>query len=284
MTGITASTCILLAIFLWSSLGVFVRLAKAPAHVIMFYSVLAALIVQGVILSRKSYRKEFPDLKNLKYPILIGIVSLLNTFTYFLAFKYTTIANAALTHYTAPVIVAFLAPIFLNEKITKKIIVVIIVASTGLWLMLNGFTLEENHTAGIISGIISGFLYAVGIIMLRKHSLNFHPLVLTFISNLVIALLLAPFVKEFPANTLWILILMGIVHSTIAPVLYFKGLQTISANKAAVLGYMEPVMAIIFSVILLSEKPGPNTIIGGLLIILSGYITLVEKQSKISAL
>ncbi|TAL22864.1 MAG: EamA/RhaT family transporter, partial [Nitrospirae bacterium] len=75
-----------------------------------------ALIIQGIILSHKHYRKEIPEIKRLKYPMLLGVVGLLNTFTYYYAFKYTSIANAVLTHYTAPVIVAFLAPLFLKEK------------------------------------------------------------------------------------------------------------------------------------------------------------------------
>ena len=70
---------------------------------------------------------------------------------------------------------------------------------------------------------------------------------------------------------------MGIVHSTIAPILYFKGLQLVTANKAAVLGYLEPVCAIIFSIFLLNELPGLNSIIGGALIVFSGYLTLRGK-------
>lgn len=278
------SIYILIAIILWGSLGIFVRLAGVSVQTIMFYSVLVALIIQSLLLSRKSYRQYFPGAKEFKYPILLGVVSLLNTFTFFFAYQNTTIANAILTHYTAPVFVAFLAALLLKEKLTIKIIAVIAIASFGLWIMLNGFSLEKGHGLGTISGLISGLMYAMIIIILRAQAINFHPLVLAFFSNLVIVFLLAPFIREFPVNLLWIFVTMGIVHSTIAPVLYFKGLQTVSANKAAVLGYMEPVMAITLSAIFLSEKPSAATIFGGLLIILSGCITLIEKQNKRSAL
>lgn len=274
---------ILLAIFLWSSLGVVVRLSGVAIHILIFYSVLVALIVQGIILSHKNYRKEIPDFKRLKYPLILGFISFLNTFTYFYAFKYTTIANAVLTHYIAPVIVAFLAPLFLREKITKKIIIVLIIASTGLWIMLNGFSFKEGHAAGIIAGLFSGLTYAMIIIVVRTHSRNFNPLVLAFFSNGVIAILLAPFVREIPLNALWSFLVMGIVHSTIAPVLYFKGLQSVTANRTAVLGYLEPVSAIIFSMIFLNELPGRNSIIGGMLIIFSGYLTL-KNSSKVQKL
>jgi len=73
---------------------------------------------------------------------------------------------------------------------------------------------------------------------------------------------------------------MGIVHSTIAPVLYYKGLQTVTANRAAVLGYLEPVCAIIFSMIFLREVPGIYSLAGGALIIFSGYLTVRDPYPR----
>jgi len=269
-----SSLYILLAIFLWSSLGVVVRLSGVAIHVLIFYSIIVSIIVQGIILSRRDYRKEIPKINKLKYPMILGLVSLVNTFTYFYAFKHTTIANAVLTHYTAPVIVAFLAPLFLKEKITKKIIVVIMIASVGLWIMIGGFSLKESQIAGIVAGLISGLTYAIIIIFLRIHSQNFNPLVLCFFTNITIAILLLPFIREIPLHSLWSYLFMGIVHSTIAPILYFKGLQYVTANKAAVLGYLESVCAILLSMIFLKEIPGIHSILGGMLIIFSGYLTL----------
>lgn len=273
-----ASFYILLAIFLWSSLGIVVRLSGVEIHILMFYSLIVSLMAQGIFLSGKRYRKEFPAIRNLKYPIILGIISCLNTFTFFYAYKNTTIANAVLTHYTAPVIVAFLAPIFLKEKITGKIIFVIVTASIGLWIMLDGLSLQESQMMGIMSGLVSGIAYALIVIFLRKHSQKFNPLVLVFFTNITILILLSPFIREIPLHALWSYVFMGIVHSTIAPILYFKGLQYVSANRAAVLGYLEPVCAIIFSMLLLQEIPGLNSLIGGMLIIFSGYMTLKDSQ------
>jgi len=268
------SVYILSAIFLWSSLGVVVRLSGVEIHILMFYSLVVSLIVQGIILSRKTYRKEIPQFRMLKYPVILGFFSFLNTFTYFYAFKHTTIANSVLTHYTAPVIVAFLAPLFLNEVITRRIVIAIIIASIGLWIMLDGFSFKENQMAGIMAGLASGLAYAIIIIFLRIQSQNFNPLVLAFFTNVTITIILLPFIRVIPLHALWSYLFMGIVHSTIAPILYFKGLQHVTANKAAVLGYIEPVGAIIIGIIFLSEHPPSISLIGGALIIFSGYLTL----------
>jgi drug/metabolite transporter (DMT)-like permease len=274
-----ASFYVLLSIFLWSSLGVIVRASGVKIHVLMFYSLVVSVIAQGIILSQKRYRNEWPDIKKLKYPVALGIISLVNTFTFFYAFRNTTIANAVLTHYTAPVVVAFLAPFVLKEKLTLRILTVVCVASAGLWIMLDGFAVDENQMAGIAAGLASGIAYALIVIFLRLHSQKFTPLILVFFSNITIMILLAPFVREFPLHALWAFIFMGIIHSTIAPVLYFRGLQEVTANRAAVLGYLEPVCAIIISMIFLNEIPGIHAIIGGILIILSGYLTLTNSAA-----
>lgn len=274
------SLYILIAIFLWSSLGIVVRLAGIPVHLIMFYSIAVSLIVQAAVLSSKKYRAHVPQRKHLKYAALLGVVSLLNTFTYFYAFQNTTIANAVLTHYTAPIIVALLAPVLLKEKISKKIIAAIVIGTTGLLVMLNGFSAEKTQTWGIISGLVSGFMYAMIIIILRCHSQKFHPLVLAFLSNAVIAALLAPFVREFPISALWSFLVIGLVHSTVALALYFKGTRSVTASKTAVLGYLEPMAAIMLSVIFLDEFLSLNTVIGGFMIIISGYITLKKKADN----
>jgi drug/metabolite transporter (DMT)-like permease len=265
---------ILSAILLWSSLGVVVRLSGVEIHILMFYSLLASLIVQGIILSRKTYREKIPGISMLRYPMILGFFSFLNTFTYYYAFKNTTIANAVLTHYIAPIIVAFLAPLFLREVITRKITIAIIAASIGLWIMLDGLSFQKNQMAGIMAGLVSGLAYAIIIIFLRIQSQNFNPLVLAFFTNLTITILLLPFIREMPLHALWSYLIVGIVHSTIAPILYYKGLQHVTANRSAVLGYIEPVGAIIFGVIFLSECPSAVSLIGGALIIFSGYLTL----------
>ncbi|OGW52800.1 MAG: hypothetical protein A2Y81_04075 [Nitrospirae bacterium RBG_13_43_8] len=268
------SLYVLAAIFLWSSLGVVVRLSGVSVRTLIFYSLLISIVFQGILLFRKNYRREIPDFHKLKYPIILGVVSLINTSTYYYAFTYTTIANAVLTHYIAPIIVAFLAPLFLKEIITRRIILVIIIASIGLWIMLDGLSFKENQMTGIIAGLVSGLFYAVIIIFLRLHSHKFHPLMLSFLTNAFIAILLAPFVREIPLHAIWSFLIVGIVHSTAAPILYYKGLQLVTANRAAVLGYLEPVSAIAFAMLFLDEYPSAISLIGGVLIIFSGYLTL----------
>jgi drug/metabolite transporter (DMT)-like permease len=265
---------ILLAIFLWSSLGVIFRLSDLPVHVFLFYSLVIAVSVQSLIALKKGYIKEIKDRKELAAPVLLGLVSLFNSLAFFYAFRTTTISNAVLTHYTAPIIVAFLAVLFLREKITKMLIGAIATSSIGLWIMLDGVSVQQGNMIGILSGLASGVAYAVIIILARMYAGHYRPFMLTYIVNITIMVCLAPFVREFPVHAAWSFLIVGLVHSIIAPVLYYRGLQEVSASRAAVLGYLEPVSAILLSMVFLSEMPGQNSLLGGALILCSGYMTI----------
>lgn len=272
--NLLASLYILIAIFIWSSLGVIVRKTDAKIHELIFFSNLISIIVQLIIIFFRGYYRNIPSLRNITLIFVLGCVSLINTFSYFFAFNNTTIANSVLTHYTAPIFVAIISPFVLKERLSWKIFFSIVVASIGLLIMLNGFSAEKRHLPGIISGLISGIAYAILIILIRMFTKKINPLFLAFLVNTTIVIILSPFISRFPSQALLSFIIIGIMHSTIAPVIYYAGMKYITANKTAVLGYLEPVCAIILSYIFLNEKPYINTILGGSLIIISGYITL----------
>jgi drug/metabolite transporter (DMT)-like permease len=280
---------IIVAIFLWSSLGIVIRFSGAPVTVLIFFSCIISSLLMGVVIIRKGLSRNFPKGKNLSGLFVLAIVSLINTFSFFYSYKNTTIANAVLTHYTAPIMVALLSPFFLKERLTLRIFIAVVLATTGLWIMLD-MSLQQfyrlliagdRNTAGIFAGLFSGFAYAVLVIVIRILAPRLNPVVMAFSQNLLIAVFISPFISfsKDLISALWAFFFMGIIHSTIAPILYFRGMRDVKANKAAILGYLEPVCAILLGIIFLGEFISLKTIIGGFLIILSGYITIKSKDS-----
>lgn len=269
---------------IWSSLGVVIKLSGMPVHTLVFFSCIISSSIISTILIKKDYIKKIPRDKTILYLLLLALVSLTNTFTFFYSYKTTTIANAVLTHYIAPIIVAFISPIFLKERLTIKILIAVIIATAGLWIMLDVSIIQfinlaiagDQNTIGILSGLISGFAYAILIIIIRYLAQNVDPILMLFLQNFTISLFLLPFIEipEKIVSSLWVIGIMGIIHSTIAPLLYFKGMRAVTANRAAIIGYLEPVCAIILSIIFLNEAVNYQTVIGGTMIILSGYITI----------
>lgn len=276
---------IVTAIFMWSSLGIFVRISGLPPHHIMFFSAVASsLCILGLIAVSAKLRQSFPRPGALLPMLLLGPVSLLNTFSFFYAYQNTSIANAVLTHYIAPVLVAFMAPFVIGERLTFRIILSVAVASVGLWVMLDMSLPEftrllfagDTNTVGILSGLFSGVCYAILIILVRIYAQQYHPIVITFSQNIIIAVMLTPFASSAAVSpvAVWVILFIGIVHSTVAPALYFSGMKTVAANTAAILGYLEPVAAIVLGFIVFNEALSPAALLGGAMILFSGAIAI----------
>ena len=286
------SLYILSAILIWSSLGIVVRIADVDVSILIFYSTIFSLIFQSLLFLKRDYRRSVPPISKMPYIFLISLCLLFNTFTFLFAYAKTTIANAVLTHYIAPVVVAVLAAIFLGETVTFTIVVSIVISSLGLWIMLGGATVTEcirsvlsegihmtSDLLGIASGLLSGFFYALLIILVRIFAQRTNPYILVFFQNLFMALMLLPFIRSIPFEKFWIFAFMGIMHSTAAPFLYYRGLRSVQANRTAILGYIEPVGAIILSMIFLNEFPHLRAYFGGGLILFSGYL-IIRKDIK----
>ena len=277
-----------LAVFLWSSLGVVVRTADVGVHLIIFYSNLFSLFLLSPFVFRSAKRKFLPSGRGALKFLILGPVTLLNTFTFLYALKNTTISNALMTHYIAPIIVAVLAAFLLREKFTQRMLLAIVISSMGLWVMLGQSPTGifagdaggmDGNALGILSGLASGVAYAFLIILIRVMAPNEDTLVLVFFQNLMMCVLLLPFIREFPFDALWSFLLVGVLHSTLAPLLYVSGLKSVRAGSAAILGYLEPVSAILLGALIIGEIPGLFAIIGGVLILFSGIITISGEPS-----
>lgn len=281
---------IITAILIWSSLGIFVRKMGVPTIRIIFYPATVAGIFQLILLLTSGQRKKPMSIKKGRgdfiFLLLIPLFSFVNMFLFFFAFRHTTIANAVFTHYTAPIFVALMAPLLLKEKVHRNTWIAIILSSIGLWFMLGALTsnwgdiFNGGEMSGIIAGLLSGVAYAFLIVIIRKIAQDFSPLFIIFVQNALVSILLLPFVinTPHPLEIMPYMVIMGIIHSTLAPLLYVDGLKSVEANEAAILGYFEPVGAILFAFIFLHETPGIKALLGGALILYSGLMIVRGKR------
>jgi drug/metabolite transporter (DMT)-like permease len=211
----------------------------------------------------------------------LAISSITNNISYFYALGHTTVSNAVFSHYTAPFFVALLAPLLIAERLHKVTIISLPLAFAGMALIVaasGGFRFGSGHTAGILAGTASGIAYALLIILSRKLSqmLLHHKAVFTilWITALVTGPIALMATYTLTARMLVLLLITGVFHSTVAPLLYYSALRKVIAQHAAILGYLEPLAAVPLAFLFLSESPGRTALAGGLLIMLSGYLVV----------
>jgi len=269
------------AMLIWSTWGVMIRWLALPPVVVLFYTALIASIAVPLVLKA---RGEF-TLEGMSAVWLLlcalSFSSIINNLTYFYALAHTTVSNAVFSHYTAPIFVAVLAPFLITERLQRVTLISLPLAVAGIALIVlagDGLRMGERHTWGILAGTASGIAYAFLIIVSRRLSqmMMHHKavVVLLWITAAVTAPAAFLFDYHLTARAVLLLLIGGLVHSTIAPLLYYSALRQVMAQHAAILGYIEPLAAVPLSFLFLSEFPPASAIGGGMLILFSGYLVV----------
>jgi drug/metabolite transporter (DMT)-like permease len=108
----------------------------------------------------------------------------------------------------------------------------------------------------------------------------------TFLQFLAAVVVLIPYVALTGGVTLgsldttgWsCLLIVGVVHTGVTYCMYFSSLKELPGQKAAILSYIDPLVAVLVSVIVLRETLGLLQLIGGLLIL--GFTLWNELPNK----
>jgi len=278
---------IAVAMLIWSTWGPIIRWLELPGTVVLFYTSLIASFTVPAVLKIRGELNLTGVRDSWRLFALLAFVSIINNITYFYALAHTTVSNAVFTHYTAPFFVAVLAPIMISERLRKVTFLSLPVAAIGMTIIVSsggGLKLGGPHTLGIIAGTASGVAYALIIIVSRKLSqmLLHHKAVVVLLWITVVATAPAALFMDyhFVSRTVFLLLITGVFHSTLAPLLYYSALRKVIAQYAAILGYLEPLFAIPLAFLLLSEIPSLSALFGGFLILLSGYLLVHSRYSE----
>lgn len=276
---VTGGLIITLSMVIFSFIGPFVRNVALPPLVIIFHTNLCALLAAGVYLlyTRQLRRLIISDLA--VWMLLSGLLTLGNTYTYYKAYSLTTLANAVLTHYTAPIFAAALAPMVLREKLEAVTVVSLLISMTGLVLIAyQGLAIGSQHLAGIGYGALSGLFYGLLIVISKRLTERFTPITIICYQSAMTVACLGPLLPrlDYTMTPQYLAGLAGygLIVCLGAGLLYLNGLRYVEAQHAGILAYSEPVLVIIIGIMLYHEVPTYRIIVGGLLIVFSGYLIL----------
>ena len=265
--------------------SILIRLIQADILTITFWRAL----IPGVIISLGVmifYRK--PTISFLKAPKLSGLIFIVShsfgTLFFVVAIELTSIASALFIISTSPIFAAIISRIFLNEKITSRMIFTILGALIGISIIsLGSFNAESIFSIGDIAALGAAICLAISLTAARSAS-NFSMIPAVGVSSLLTSLCVFYFIKPF--NLLysdWVFILiLGIIFVPIATCLIATGPRYITSAEVSLLLLLEATLAPILAWFILSEFPGYKTILGGVIVIsvlvFSNIIAL--RQSK----
>ena len=183
----------------------------------------------------------------------------------------------------APIFVVSLSPLVLKEKLSAKQILCIIAALVGIALISGIFQIgipKQGELTGVFFGIGAAALYA-SVILLNKKFTDIAAMERTVCQLFVAAVVLLPYnilttglcIASVPPVSLLLLVIVGVVHTGFAYFLYFGSIEHLSGQSIAIASYIDPVIAVIASAVLLKEPFTVETLLGAAAILGAAFIS-----------
>jgi RarD protein len=225
-----------------------------------------------------SVKKEKFDVKAIKKNavrlLASGVALGVNWILLFEAYRFTTVSVATICYYMAPIFVILVSPLFFHERITPQKGLCSVIALGGM-ILVSGVT-ETGITglAGVLYGLGAAVLYAA-VVILNKKIFGLSASDRTISQLVIAAIALLPYVlltDDFSTlNMDWFAVVMllvaGVVHTGIAYSLYFGSLRNVPAQTAALFSYIDPIVAVLISALLLKEGITASATVGVVMVL-----------------
>ena len=278
MSTRTARFQMITAMTIFGTIGLFVRWIPLPSAMIAlargFIGMLFLIVVMAVRktpLSRQALRKNFFWL------LISGGLLGFNWILLFESYRYTSVAIGTLCYYMAPILIILASPVILREKLTVKKVLCVL-ASLGGMVCISGVLSEGVPSAGELKGILLGLIAAVlyaAIVLCNKqiHEISAYEKTIFQLGISVLAMIpycvltVSSDTLTFSPRVVFLLILVGILNTGVTYYLYFGSMEYLSGQSVAVISYIDPVIAVLLSVLILREPMHLTEGIGAVLIL-----------------
>lgn len=269
------------SVVLYGTIGMFLRYVSLPSELVaMCRGILGSIFILAFL----AFRHTKPDgkaiKKNLKWLIISGICLGLNWIFLFAAYMETTVAIASLCNYMAPLIVIVVAPLVLHEKLEVRKLPCVLAALIGI-ILVSGVTEGGNgNPLGIVFGLSAAVCFVI-IVICNRNLKDISSYDRSIVQLALSAVTILPYFiihnlgKELYVSpgSIPIVLILGLLHTGVAYCLYFSGMATLPVQTVAVLGYIEPVVAVLCSAIFLAEPMTVSGWIGAVLIIAAAVVS-----------
>ena len=278
MSTRTARFQMITAMTIFGTIGLFVRWIPLPSAMIaLARGVIGMLFLIVVMAVRKTPLSRQALRKNFFWLLISGGLLGFNWILLFESYRYTSVAIGTLCYYMAPILIILASPVILREKLTVKKVLCVL-ASLGGMVCISGVLSEGVPSAGELKGILLGLIAAVlyaAIVLCNKqiHEISAYEKTIFQLGISVLAMIpycvltVSPDTLTFSPRVVFLLILVGILNTGVTYYLYFGSMEYLSGQSVAVISYIDPVIAVLLSVLILREPMHLTEGIGAVLIL-----------------
>lgn len=288
---IRAKRDLIFSVSVFGTIGIFVRWIGLPSSVIALVrgAVGAAFLLllarfRHAPIDRAALRRRWQLL------LLSAAMMSFNWITLFEAYRYTTVATATLCYYMAPIFVTLISPVLLKERLTARKLLCVFLALAGM-VFVSGVPQSglpgPSEAKGILLALCSAALYA-GVILINKYLAGVPAYDRTLLQLACAAAVMIPYIlltEDLSAMSVTplgavLLLIVAVFHTGWCYALYFGSMTVLSAQTVALFSYIDPIVAILLSALLLREPLGWSGILGAALVLGSTLVSELPVPEK----
>lgn len=288
---IRAKRDLIFSVSVFGTIGIFVRWIGLPSSVI---ALVRGAVGAAFLLLLARFRHAPIDRAALRsrWQLLLLSAAMMsfNWITLFEAYRYTTVAAATLCYYMAPIFVTLISPILLKERLTARKLLCVFLALAGM-VFVSGVPQSglpgPSEAKGILLALCSAALYA-GVILINKYLAGVPAYDRTLLQLAGAAAVMIPYIlltEDLSAMSVTplgavLLLIVAVFHTGWCYALYFGSMTVLSAQTVALFSYIDPIVAILLSALLLKEPLGWSGILGAALVLGSTLVSELPVPGK----
>jgi len=287
---IVGALSVVAAATIWGTLGLFAKILYAEG--VSFESLVAvrasvgwAAVVLFVLATGRAKSLRVAG-RDLAFLVPLGLVGIgLFYLLYFYTVRESTVGTAAILLYSSPAFVVVLARVFLKEALNAAKVLALFLTIGGVFLVAGAYhpaSLEVSPFV-LVAGLLSGLTYGLYSIFGRPVAGRLSPSVilsyaLFFGASLLVVAALPTLdtLAGLSAGSYALLLMLSVVHTTLAFALYTFGLGRLGAGRAAIVATVEPVVAVSLGTVLLGEDLTLPKVVGAVLVISGAALAQVR--------
>jgi drug/metabolite transporter (DMT)-like permease len=267
-------------------IGALVDWATAPESALLVIRFATAGIVLGALFARRRPLAGVRDRSVWPRLLLMGLIDAFTLLLFFIAIRGTSVAIGMFLQFLAPVWVALIAPRVFRVRTERIVYPALALALAGLAVILLPALLGEGirlTALGVAAGLTAGVGYAVFQLVVKDLTRRVSAVTIVFTEAWLDALILLPLALwqtvgagyDLTTRDLVAGITLGVICTALAYTMWTTGMGLIKVQHSSILGYLEPVSAPLYALVLLGQGILLWTIIGGALIVVAGLLVVL---------
>ena len=263
---------------MFASIGAWLGLTSLPVSTVLCMRMGLAAVILIFLGGGRRWARQALGTGVLRRLLVLGVLDAVQIYTFMLALRELDVALAVFLSYLSPIYIALVAPRLLRQRTERVVIWALVLAVTGIAVMLAPGLLEPElrvSALGLVLALASGMLLAAFFMLAKTLSAKVDGTAMLVSDGVIVTVIMLPLALvqwsalgwAFTRTDLWVVLGLALFSTALAGTLFLHGMRHIPIQHTSIVGLLEPACAPLFAFVFLAQRPSVWTLLGGALIV-----------------